>query len=188
MQFACNGLNAPSGLHIRQIVLIYKYETSTLTLLIKPRIILNLPVQNAFYIQSALHAIQKLFYYQVKQNHIIISTKHPKNDKKSLPTICLMAYMESPITYNLGSTFFTVSVLNLAYDDDDADVARKLRFKGTWKYCSTTFELLKGKIMNLPPLPFSLSIFESFFARNLCPSFVKYFFLSIFMSLDLIPF
>ena len=30
--------------------------------------------------------------------------KTSKNDKKSLPTICLMAYKESAITYNQGLT------------------------------------------------------------------------------------
>ena len=42
-------------LHVRQIVLknvIYKYKTSTLTPFVKPRDILNLTVQNVFYIQA----------------------------------------------------------------------------------------------------------------------------------------
>ena len=77
----------------------YKYKTSTLTPFVKPHAELNLSLQNVFYVQSALRAIRNLFYYQVLQNHIIICTKCPKMTKKSLPTICLMAYVESTIIY-----------------------------------------------------------------------------------------
>ena len=81
---------------------IYNCETSTLTPFVKPRSILNLAVWNIFNIQSALRAIQKLFYCKVPQKHMIISKKSPKMTKKSLPTICLIAYMESTIIYNPG--------------------------------------------------------------------------------------
>ena len=69
---------------------------------VKPHSILNLAVWNIFNIQSALRAIQKLFYCKVPQKHMIISKKSPKMTKKSLPTICLIAYMESTIIYNPG--------------------------------------------------------------------------------------
>ena len=59
---------------------IYKYKRSTLTPFVKYNGVLNLAV---FYVQSALHAIRKLFYYLVLQDHVIISTKCPKNDKKN---------------------------------------------------------------------------------------------------------
>ena len=56
--------------------------TSTLTPFVKPHTLLIWAIQNIFYI---LHSIRKLFYYKVQQNHIIISTKRPKNDGKVYP-------------------------------------------------------------------------------------------------------
>ena len=75
---------------------------------VKIRAVLNLAMRNIFldiYIQSALHAIRKLFSligsaksynYKYKMSETI--------DKKSLPRMCLMAYVESTITYDPGLT------------------------------------------------------------------------------------
>ena len=52
------------------------------------------------YVISALCAIRKLFYLEGQQNHIVISTKCPKNWEK----MQLMSYVKSAITHNPGST------------------------------------------------------------------------------------
>ena len=57
------------------------------------------------YIQSALCTIWKLFYKGSGKSFNYRYKTYKKLTKNSLPTICLMAYTESAIPYNLGSTF-----------------------------------------------------------------------------------
>ena len=46
-----------------------------------------------------------------------------KNDKKSFPTMCPMAYLESAIMYNLGSTCsFTEPLFSQCYPETQQDI------------------------------------------------------------------
>ena len=69
IQFAPIGLTVPtSGLHVRRIVLnnvIYlKVQNIHTYPFVKPSCVLNLAVQNVFYLQSPLCTIQKLLFVQ----------------------------------------------------------------------------------------------------------------------------
>ena len=73
IQIACMA-ECPQECHL------FKVQNIHITPFVKPCAILNLAVQNVFYIQTALH--KSCFTNMFLQNDIIISIKCPKIDQK----------------------------------------------------------------------------------------------------------
>ena len=99
---------------------IYKYETSTLTPFVKPSNILNIAIQNVFYVQSY---VESAFMYNPRSTNKIIDRRTRTMFRKYL--ICLKARQQNKPIRSLK----IVKILCLTSIPKRIDLNKKKRIK-----------------------------------------------------------